>query len=117
VKSLYWKTSHKFGIELPHTVEEAFAIDKRNGNNFWRKVIEKEMSKIKGMGAFEQYKNASQQQLKDGSRKLSGYQQIGCHVIFDIKMDGQFTRKGRFVANGNETKCGITSYVCISGDT
>jgi hypothetical protein len=25
-------------------------------------------------------------------------------MIFDIKMDGQFTRKARFVANGNETK-------------
>ena len=53
VKSRYWKTTHKFGIELPHSVEEAFAIDKRNGNSFWRDAIEKEMSKIKGMGAFE----------------------------------------------------------------
>jgi hypothetical protein len=25
-------------------------------------------------------------------------------MIFDIKMDGQFTRKARFVANGNETR-------------
>jgi hypothetical protein len=104
VKSRYWKASHKFGIELPHSVEEAFAIDKKNGNNFWRKAIEKEISKIKGMGAFERYKNASPQQLKDGSRKLPGYQQIECHMIFDIKMDGQFTRKARFVANGNKTR-------------
>jgi hypothetical protein len=95
VKSWYWKTTHKFGLELPHSVAEAFAIDKRNGNNFWRVAIEKEMSKIKGMGAFERYEKATPQQLRGGKRKLPGYQQIGCHMIFDIKMDGQFTRKAR----------------------
>jgi Reverse transcriptase (RNA-dependent DNA polymerase) len=61
-------------------------------------------SKIKGMGAFERYKKATPQQLRGGERKLPGYQKIGCHMIFDIKMDGQFTRKARFVANGNETR-------------
>jgi Reverse transcriptase (RNA-dependent DNA polymerase) len=104
IKSRYWKTTHKFSIELPHSVAEAFAIDKKNGNNYWRAAIEKEMSKIKGMGAFEQYENATPQQLQDGSRKLPAYQKIGCHMIFDIKMDGQFTRKARFIANGNETR-------------
>jgi hypothetical protein len=52
VKSRYWKTTHKFGIELPHSVAEAFAIDAQNGNNFWRDAIHKEMSKSRGMGAF-----------------------------------------------------------------
>jgi hypothetical protein len=104
VKSRYWKTTHKFGLELPHSVAEAFEIDRRNHNNFWRLAIEKEMSKIRGMGAFERYDKATPQQLRGGERKLPGYQQIGCHMIFDIKMDGQFTRKARFVANGNETR-------------
>jgi hypothetical protein len=109
IKSQYWKTTHKLGIELPHSVEEAFAIDRKNGNNHWREAIEKEMSKIKGMGAFERYETATPQQLHDGSRKLPGYQQIGCHMIFDIKMDGQFTckaRKGR----------GVPSYICVGSD-
>ena len=114
VKSRYWKTTHKFGIELPHSVEEAFAIDHRNGNNFWREAIEKEMSKIRGMGAFERYDNATPQQLRGGERKLPGYQQIGCHMIFDIKMDGLFTRKARFVANGNETKDLASHYTYAS---
>jgi hypothetical protein len=34
-------------------VEEAIAIDKKNGNNYWQEAIEKEMSKIRGMGTFE----------------------------------------------------------------
>jgi hypothetical protein len=57
------------------------------------------------MGAFEQYDKATPQQLKDGERKLpAGYQEIGCHMIFDIKMDGLFTRKARSVANGNKKR-------------
>jgi hypothetical protein len=70
VKSRYWKTSHKFGIELPHLVKGAFSIDRKNGNNYWREAIEKEMSKIRGMGAFERYDKATPKQLHDGSRKL-----------------------------------------------
>ena len=34
---------------------------------------------------------------------LPGYQDIGCHMIFDINMDGNFTRKTRFVASGHTT--------------
>jgi hypothetical protein len=47
---------------------------------------------------------ASPQQLKDGSRKLPGYQQIGCHMIFDIKVDRQLTQKARFATKGNATR-------------
>ena len=46
VKSRYWWTSHKFGVELPHSVEEAYKLDEKNGNDYWRKVIEKEMSHV-----------------------------------------------------------------------
>jgi hypothetical protein len=62
---------------LPHLVAEAFRIDMRNGNTFWRDAIEKEMSKIKGMGAFKLYDNATPQQLKDGKRKLPGSNKLG----------------------------------------
>jgi hypothetical protein len=33
--------------------------------------------------------------------ELIGFQEIGCHIIFDVKMD--FTRKARFVAGGHTT--------------
>lgn len=39
--------------------------------------------------------------LYEGAVKLIGYQQITCHLVFDIKMD--FTRKARFVAGGHMT--------------
>ena len=103
VKSRYWKTSHKFGIELPHSVEQAYDLDRRNGDDLWRRAIEKEMGKIKGLGAFERYDKASPHDLRSNKTKLPGYQEIKCHMIFDIKMDGDFTRKARFVANGAMT--------------
>ncbi|MEM7375832.1 MAG: hypothetical protein AAF587_45000, partial [Bacteroidota bacterium] len=47
VKNKYWRTTHKFGIRLPHSVEEALQIDKDTGTNFWGKAIEKERQKVK----------------------------------------------------------------------
>ena len=104
VKSRYWKTSHKFGIELPHSVEQAFELDRRNGDDLWRRAVDKEMGKIRGLGAFERYDKASPNDLRSGRAKLPGYQEIKCHMIFDIKMDGDFTRKARYVANGAMTR-------------
>jgi hypothetical protein len=45
--SHHCKDTHKFGIELPHSAEEAFKIDKRTGTDFWAKVMAKEQRKVK----------------------------------------------------------------------
>ena len=47
IKKKYWRTTHKFGIELPHTFDEALEIDRVTGTNFWKKGIEKELSRVK----------------------------------------------------------------------
>eukprot|EP00986_Skeletonema_menzelii_P007458 scaffold2934_cov146-Skeletonema_menzelii.AAC.1 len=44
--SKYWRTSSKFGIALPHSVEEALKIDQRNGNHLWREALQKEMGNV-----------------------------------------------------------------------
>ena len=62
------------------------------------------MRKIRDMGAFEVWDKATVDDLKSGRAKLPGFQQITCHMVFDIKMDGSFTRKARFVANGAQTR-------------
>jgi hypothetical protein len=48
---------------------------------------------------------------------LNGFQEIRCHVIFDVKMD--FTRKARFVAGGHTTNTpgSITSSSVVSRDS
>jgi hypothetical protein len=47
VKNKYWRMTHKFGIKLPHLVEEALEIDRVTGMDLWRKALNKEMSKVK----------------------------------------------------------------------
>ena len=34
-KSKYWRKTHKSGIRVPESVDEALAIDKENGNKIW----------------------------------------------------------------------------------
>ncbi len=87
VKSRYWRTTHKFRIKLPKTVAEAYAIDKRTGTDHWRRAIEKEMSKIRGMGAYELYDKGSPGELQSGKEKLPGFSEISC-----MKWEGKFTR-------------------------
>jgi hypothetical protein len=101
VKSRYWKTTHKFGIRLPKTVEEALDIDKATDTDFWRKAVNKEMAnKVKI--AWKTNDGLTPQQARQGKvPDLIGFQEIGCHIIFDVKMD--FTRKARFVARGHTT--------------
>ena len=85
--------SHKYGIKIPKTVGEAYAIDAENGNDFWRKAIEEEMNKVRI--AFELY--------EDDPSKLIGYEQIKMHMVFDIKLGENFRRKARLVADGHLT--------------
>ena len=34
VTSKYWRTSHKFGIQVPKKVKEAYKIDRKSGTDF-----------------------------------------------------------------------------------
>jgi hypothetical protein len=75
---------------LPKTVPEALRLDDTN-NTLWQDAIKKEMKII--MPAVKI--------LEEGTISPIGYQQIPCHIVFDVKMD--FTRKARFVAGGHVT--------------
>ena len=72
----YLKKSHKFGIELPKTVEEACAIDAKNGNTLWVDAISKEMENVRVV--FEV--------LSNGKSVPIGHQFVLCHLVFDIKV-------------------------------
>ena len=41
------KKSHKYGVQIPMSVEDAYQLDKLNGNAYWRDAIELEMSNIR----------------------------------------------------------------------
>ena len=92
ISARYHKKTHKFGIRMPKSVQEAYAIDKSNGNDDWRNSIQKEMNDV--MIAF--------QLLEDTEDVPIGHQYVQCHMIFDVKMEN-FRRKARFVAGGHMT--------------
>lgn len=90
VKSKYWSRTHKYGVQLPKTVQDALRIDKETGTDLWRKAIEKEMRNVRPALEFN-----------DDDVIPVGHSKVRLHGIFDVKMD--LTRKFRLVANGNET--------------
>ena len=83
VKSKYWDRTHKYGIRIPKSVKEAYAIDMENGDKYWINAIKEEMEKIKGAVRVH---NGSVGDLVD-------YQQITGHMIFNIKLGEGFRRK------------------------
>jgi Reverse transcriptase (RNA-dependent DNA polymerase) len=95
VNKRYWKTTHKFGIRIPHSVAQAHAIDRAEGNTKWANAIKKEMKNI--MIAFEM--------RGKGAPIPPGHQQVikKCHMVFDVKMDN-FKYKARLVAGGHMTE-------------
>jgi hypothetical protein len=42
----YLKRIHKFGTELPKTIKETLALDRKNGNTFWADAIAKDKNCI-----------------------------------------------------------------------
>ena len=95
LKSKYWVRTHKFGIKIPKNAIEAKAFDEENGDTLWWDAICKEMMNVRP--AFEVWD-------KPESAIPVGYQQVKCHLIFDVKMGENFRRKARFVAGGHTTE-------------
>ena len=109
VKAKYWRTSHKYGVQLPKTVEQALQIDKDTNTSYWRDALNKEMKKAKV--AYQEMEGCTPDEVRRGEvPELTGFQEIKCHVIFDVKMD--FTRKARYVAGGHMTEAPVA--LCYS---
>jgi hypothetical protein len=101
VKKKYWRATHKFGIQIPKSVAEALQINNENGNTYWADAIAKEMGKAKV--AYTPINGVTPEEARTNKvDQLCGFQEIKCHIIFDVKMD--FTRKARFVAGGHTTE-------------
>jgi len=96
--------THKFGIKIPKSVEHALQINREMGTDYWQQAIKKEMKNV--CIAFQKWDGGGLEQARmaSASGPLIGYQEIKCHMVFDIKMDGDLTRKARFVAGGHTTE-------------
>lgn len=96
LKTKYWERTHKYGIKIPKSMKEAIAFDTENGNTLWYDAIMKEMKNVRI--AFQEYSG------KVEDLKKAGYEQITCHIIFDVKLSEGFRRKARFVADGHKVE-------------
>ncbi|KAL7474123.1 hypothetical protein ACHAW6_000117 [Cyclotella cf. meneghiniana] len=87
--------THKFEIELPKSVEEAYAINKATGT--WCNAIKLEIENVR----------VAIDVLPDGVTPPSDHQYMKCHMIFDVNME-DFCCKARFVAGEHMTKAPTT---------
>ncbi len=87
--------THKFVIRIPKTALETKQFDLEDGNTLWWDALRKEMRNIRP--AFEVWD-------KSIGEIPIGYQEVNCHLIFDVKMGENFRRKARFVAGGHTTE-------------
>ena len=91
VKMRLRKTTQKYGIEIPTSVEHMMEIDWKNGNTMWRDALALEMFNV-GV-AFEI--------LEEDQPAPAGWRKASAHLIWDVKMD--FTRKATWVLDGHKT--------------
>jgi hypothetical protein len=89
VKTRFKKKMHKYGIQVPLTVEEAYQLDKDTNTDYWHRAILKEMKNNAVAFKF----------LEEGEHVPVGSTWIPFHMIFDVKCD--LTRKAQFVAGGH----------------
>ena len=85
------KKTHKFGVQIPTSVEEAKELDRQNGNNLWMEALSKEMYNV----------GVAFKILQEHESIPVGYSKSSGHIIFDVKMN--FTRKARWVKHGHLT--------------
>lgn len=115
VKKKYWKTTNKYRIWIPKTVAIALRFDKAVGTNYWSATIQKEVNEAKV--AYIAIDGATPEQVTANQvEQLHGFQEIKCHIIFDVKMD--FTWKARYAAGGHmtETPNSLTYLSVVSWD-
>jgi hypothetical protein len=71
VNKCYTLHSHKFGIQLPRSVQDALAIDAATNTTYWKDAINLEIKNFDV--AFED--------LEENEKVLVGYRFVKCHMI------------------------------------
>ena len=88
----YWVKTHKYRLRVPKMIKESVEIYQENGDTLWWEAITQEIKNIRP--AFKVW-------YKRKEDPPIGYQEIKCHMIFDIKLGEKFRRKARLVGGGH----------------
>ena len=94
LKGSWGGIKHKFGVQVPRTVREAYELDRRNGNSLWKKATEKEINQLLEFNTFKV--------LARNDSAPNGYTRVPLIIVYDVKHDGR--RKCRQVAGGHVTE-------------
>ena len=90
---------NNFMIKVPNNKKQTIEFDRETGNTLWWDTMSQNMKNIRP--TFEPWE-------KPEGDIPPGYQEIKCHLIFDIKMGEKFCQKSRFVAGGHMTETPTT---------
>ena len=90
LKSFRMAKVFKYGFEVPRNHDDAVWLDIEAGNTKWIEGERQEMDQLKEYSTFED--------RGLGAQKPEGYKMIGCHMVYDVKVDGW--HKARQVAGG-----------------
>ena len=85
------KKKFKYGHEVPSSVDHAYELDKKHGNNRWKEAIAREMKAVR----------IAFRILQEEEKVPPCHEFVPCHLIFDAKTDG--TAKARLVVAGCRT--------------
>ena len=93
--SKYWQKTHKYRVRITKLVKEVLHINKENGDTKWGDAIVQAMGNVR-----------PDLPVHEGTKAdlPIGYQQIKCHMIFDVKMRENFRQKARLVRGGHMTE-------------
>ena len=83
--------THKYGVEIPSSIEHYICIDDINGNQLWQGSLDKDMHNVSVV--FEI--------LPTGVSVPVGWKNSYRHLIRDVNMD--FTQKARWIKDGHLT--------------
>ncbi len=85
---------YKFGVQIPRSIQEAYTLDKQNGNNLWRDAIQKEVKLLTEI--YPSFK------VPDDPKEITDeFQFIPILWVLDCKVDGR--RRARAVGGGHRT--------------
>ena len=88
--------TYQFGIEVPRTVKQAYALDLKNNNSKWSDAIAEEISSLHSYNTFKDHGKITY---------LPDYKRIIVHFVFAVKHD--LRHKARLVAGGHLTDSSI----------
>jgi hypothetical protein len=108
VTKCYHKWTHNFGIEVTKSWDDCVRLDKDNYNTIWQDTVSKETKNVRIVFKI----------LNAEESVTPTYQEIRCHMIFDVKME-YFRRKAWFVEGGhtNETPHTMTYPSVVSRES